>query len=120
MNQRDKVVVKKILNEIKEIEAFVSGLDEAAFLRQKLHQKAVVMSLINIGELTKALSPGYQERHDTIPWKSIVGLRNLAVHQYAKVTMENIWITVKKDIPTLKEAIGQEAHKAKDEINLDI
>ena len=43
MNQRDKVVVKKILNEIKEIEAFVSGLDEAAFLRQKLHHNPIII-----------------------------------------------------------------------------
>lgn len=120
MRQKDKIVVKKILGEIQEIESFLSGLDEAAFLRQKLHQKAVVMSLINIGELTKALSEEYRAKNNSISWSKIIGLRNLAAHHYGAVTMENIWLTVNQSIPELKEAVDREFHQSKEEMFLDI
>lgn len=63
------------------------------------------MSLINIGELSKALSDEYVEATSTIPWKAIRGLRNIAAHHYEAIRIPNIWLTVKEDIPVLKKTL---------------
>lgn len=100
--ERDAIIKKKILNEIADIEAFVSALDESGFCQSRIAQKAVMMSLINIGELSKALSDDYIRQAHTTPWKEIRGLRNIAAHKYEAIRISNIWLTIKEDIPRLK------------------
>jgi len=101
--QRDTLVRKKMLAEIADIEAFISGQSEAEFEASKLTQKAVMMSLINIGELSKAFSEEYLEATSTTPWKAVRGLRNIAAHHYEAIRAATIWATMVHDIPALKE-----------------
>ena len=101
-NERDAVIRTKILNEIADIESFTAGLTEVSFAASKIAQKAVVMSMINIGELSKALSDDYLSATSQIPWKAIRGLRNIAAHHYESIRTSNIWVTVCNDIPFLK------------------
>lgn len=103
--QRDFVIRRKILNEIADIESFVSDMTPEAFSEAKIVQKAVVMSMINIGELSKAFSEEYIERTRHIPWKAIRGMRNIAAHHYESIRIPNIWLTVCEDIPVLKQTL---------------
>ena len=68
-------------------------------------QKAVVMSLINIGELSKAFTEDYIAAMPEIPWKAIRGFRNIAAHQYGIIDFEDVYKTVTEDIPSLKAAL---------------
>lgn len=95
----------KILDEIADIEAFSSGKTAAALTADKMWQKAVVMSLINIGELSKAFSDDYLAAMPQIPWKAIRGFRNIAAHQYGIIDFEDVFKTITEDIPTLKSAL---------------
>lgn len=104
-NDRDSVIRRKILEEISDIESFVSGMTESEFSNSKIAQKAVVMSLINIGELSKAFSEEYTESTKEIPWKAIRGMRNIAAHHYEAIRISNVWITVLEDIPALKRTL---------------
>lgn len=104
-NERDSVIRTKILNEIADIEAFTNGLNEESFAASKIAQKAVVMSMINIGELSKAFSDDYIAATNSIPWKAIRGLRNIAAHHYEAIRISNIWVTVCNDIPFLRKTL---------------
>ena len=66
---RDNSIRQKILEEIKDIESFTEGLSEETMKKDKMLQKAIVMSLINIGELSKAFSEEYLKTMPSIPWK---------------------------------------------------
>ena len=68
-------------------------------------QKAVVMSLINIGELSKAFSEDYLASMPAIPWKAIRGFRNIAVHQYGIIDFADVYKTITEDIPNLKAVL---------------
>lgn len=37
-----------------------------------------------------------------IPWESIVGFRNLVVHEYFRMDLDVVWDIVANDLPTLK------------------
>ena len=39
-----------------------------------------------------------------VPWKSVFGMRNFLVHEYADVDDEAIFKTIKEDLPALKGA----------------
>ncbi|MBQ3423997.1 MAG: DUF86 domain-containing protein [Clostridia bacterium] len=50
-------------------------------LEDRMCQKAIVMSLVNLGELSKSFTESYLLSMPEIPWKAIRGFRNIAVHQ---------------------------------------
>jgi len=43
--------------------------------------------------------------YSEIPWAQIVAMRNILVHEYFAIDLEEIWSTVEKDLPKLKDSI---------------
>ena len=103
--RRDITIRKKILREISDIEAFIANETAESFTQSRLAQKAVMMTLINIAELSKSFSEDYLLTTSSIPWKEIRGLRNIAAHQYEIIRPANIWLTITQDVPALKNEL---------------
>lgn len=101
--------VNAILDHIKacceDIFEFVKDMSLEDFLHNKLVRNAVGMSLINIGELVKALPINYRDTHPEIPWKRIAGMRDLAAHKYQTLDMVAVWNVVQDRIPELYEYV---------------
>ena len=103
--ERDDRIRLKMLDEIADIEAFSAGRTASELTADKMWQKAVVMSLINIGELSKSFTDDYLAAMPGIPWKAIRGFRNIAAHQYGIIDFDDVFKTVTEDIPPLKAAL---------------
>ena len=96
--ERNESIRLKMLDEIADIEAFSKGRNTAELTADKMWQKAVVMSLINIGELSKAFTEDYLAAMPEIPWKAIRGFRNIAAHQYGIIDFDDVYKTITEDI----------------------
>ncbi len=107
--ERNDNIRLKILSEIADIEVFIAGRPSNVILSDKMCQKAIVMSLINIGELSKSFTENYLASMPDIPWKSIRGFRNIAAHQYGIIDFEDVYKTVTEDIPLLKATLTRRA-----------
>ena len=103
--ERNESIRLKMLDEIADIEAFSKGRNTAELTADKMWQKAVIMSLINIGELSKAFTEDYLAAMPEIPWKAIRGFRNIAAHQYGIIDFDDVYKTITEDIPILKAAL---------------
>jgi uncharacterized protein with HEPN domain len=66
---------------------------------------AVERALEILGEAARRVSSDFQEQHPEIPWKQVVGLRNVISHQYDKVDYEEIHRIVSESIPRLVEQL---------------
>jgi len=77
------------------------GNDSSIFFSDKDYFNSVCMSLLQVGELSHHLTTEFTNAHAEIPWKNIIGLRNVVVHGYGQLDMETIWATVTSDIPDL-------------------
>lgn len=64
------------------------------------------MTLINIGELVKNLTGEFKSQHTEIPWRAIAGMRDITAHKYQTLRMEDVWLTVNKDIPLFKSKVS--------------
>ncbi len=68
---------------------------------------AVLRNLELIGEASKRLSNVFINKHNNIPWKKVIGLRNIVIHEYSDVDLDIIWDIVTKNIPETKENIQE-------------
>ena len=73
----------------------------AAFSANRLYRKAVIMSILNIGELTKQLPQDFTSAHSEIPWRKIAGMRDIAAHGYHEMDDDVIWDVVTRSLPDL-------------------
>ena len=112
--ERNAKICRKMLAEIADVEAFSSGRAAADLMADKMWQKAVVMSLINIGGLSKALTEDALAAMPEIPWKAIRGFRNIAAHQYGVIDFEDVYKTVTEDLPRLKAALLSQGGNTED------
>jgi uncharacterized protein with HEPN domain len=93
-----------ILEAIARIERYVA-LGKARFLEDELIQVWMVHHLERIGEAAARLGREFQEAHPQVPWREMVAMRNLLVHEYFSVDLEEVWETVVRDLPLLKVQI---------------
>jgi uncharacterized protein with HEPN domain len=100
----DKKKLRDIVDAIKAIEAYsVSSYDE--FLADDKTQDAILYNLIIIGEAANQISGEFQEQHNTIPWSSMIGTRNIIVHGYDQVKLQIVWKILQQDLVSLKAEI---------------
>jgi uncharacterized protein with HEPN domain len=74
-------------------------------MQNHLVQDGVIRQLEIIGEAVKSISDIIKNEYDNIPWKDFAGMRDVLIHHYFGVDLEEVWITVQNDIPVLKEKI---------------
>lgn len=100
-----RVYLEDILSAITRIEQYtVKG--KKHFLTNVLVQDAVIRQLSIIGEAANKVPANVKRKETTIPWKKIVGMRNIIIHDYAETDIPTVWDTVKKDLGVLKKAVA--------------
>ena len=96
----NNIYLKNIIDKAREAFEFCDEMLEKDFLNDAKTQSAVIMKLIVIGEEAKKLSEEITSKID-LPWKTIVGFRNMAVHEYFDIDLSQVWDTIQIDIPDL-------------------
>jgi len=102
MNQRDKLVLKKI---IIFCERIADNLRQCcgyeAFEKNHMCQDACCMCIVQIGELVEVLSEEAKVSCTNVPWRLIKDTRNFYVHNYGAIELDKLWGTLNEDIPPL-------------------
>lgn len=112
MLHRDEIVIKKVLSEIRIAFEMLADSDLQIFLEDEKLKRAICMTVVNIGELVKNMSSEGRAMYSHVPWKELAGIRDITAHRYQTLRMEDVFYTVKHDLPEieqqLKEILKQE------------
>jgi len=100
----DNIYLMHILECVRRIEEHaIRGRD--TFLTSHTLQDATLRNLQTLAEATQRLSESSKSSQPQIPWSSIAGFRNVLVHNYLGVDIEQVWAVVERDIGPLKQAV---------------
>ena len=98
---RDRVYLLHIKEAIRKIERFTAA-GRAEFFSSELVQDAVLRNLHTLSESTQRLSQELRDLHPEIDWRGISRFRNVVVHDYLGLDLEEVWSIVEKDLPKLR------------------
>ncbi|MBU1208439.1 MAG: DUF86 domain-containing protein [Proteobacteria bacterium] len=90
-----------MLEAIERIERYAAK-GRGEFEKDELIQTWVVHHLQIVGEAASKLGRGFHEQHPSIPWPQVIAMRNVLVHDYFGVDLEEVWRVIQRDLPGLK------------------
>jgi uncharacterized protein with HEPN domain len=100
----DGFYLRFILECIRRIEEDTTN-GSAAFRASRTAQDAVVRNLQVLAESTQRLSDSLKLRWPQVEWARIAAFRNVLVHDYLGLDMEQIWVVTQQDVPELKQSV---------------
>ena len=102
--KHDRVYLEDILSAMERIELYTAD-GKGLFFRDGKTQDAVIRQISVIGEASAKLPVNVKAARPEIPWREIIGMRNLLIHDYAQTDLPTVWIVVERDLPALRRAV---------------
>jgi len=100
----DRERLLDMLEAVERVERYTQR-GRAAFERDELIQTWVVHHLQIVGEAAAKVSRQFQQTYPQVPWPQVVAMRNVLVHDYFGIDLDEVWQVVARDLPDLKRQI---------------
>ena len=100
----DRLYLLDMLESIQLIESYAEE-GYKAFRQTRKTQDAVIRNFEIIGEATKNISLELREAHRDVPWRRMAGLRDVLIHRYGRIDLDEVWGVVQDNLPVLKGKI---------------
>ncbi len=101
MSGNDLIRLRHMLDAAQEAIGFVEGLDRSSLEQDRLLVLGLLKCIEIVGEAAAKLQPETRARCPGIPWTDLVGMRNRLVHVYFDIDLDQVWKTVREDLPPL-------------------
>ena len=70
-------------------------------------QDPVVRRIEIVGEAARRVSQATRDKYPQIPWREMTSTRNLVIHEYDVVDINQVWDTVQNKLPPLIEELAK-------------
>lgn len=88
------------------IEQFIEA-GRGAFMTSEVIQDAVLRNIEVIGEAAKRVSPATRNRIRVLNWRAVCGMRDVLIHDYIMVDLDEVWNVASARIPEMRSAIEE-------------
>jgi len=96
----DRVRLEDMQEAVRRINRY-AVLGRERFENDELVQVFFAHQLVILGEAASRVSNGFRESHPELPWREMIGMRNVLVHGYFAVDLEAVWGVIERDLPAL-------------------
>ena len=100
----DGLYLHHMLERCRRITRFISSGKEAFASSDQL-QDAVTRNLEVIGEAAKRVSTETRGRMPSLDWKGICGMRDVLIHDYIGVDLDEVWNVAASRVPELQAVL---------------
>jgi len=101
------LLLSDMLDAIDRVQQYTEGMSFDAFSNDQKSIDAVVRNLEIIGEAANRLPDDFKERHSSVEWHKVVGLRNRIIDEYFGIDLQIIWQVVHADLPALRHILSR-------------
>lgn len=81
------------------------GLEKSAGDAERPLRLAGEAVIGRLGDVATKLPDEVIDATPEIPWKQVKGMRIIAAHAYHRIDYEEVWVTLRDDVPRLARAI---------------
>ena len=107
MSKSIKALLQNIEQSSEIAMTYIKGISQRQFLEDVGLQDKIIRRLAIIGEAVKGLPKDFWEKHSSIAWKDIAGMRDILVHEYYDVNSLLVWRVAKKQVPQLLRYVSK-------------
>ncbi len=99
--ERDAAHLWDMLEYARHCVTILAGKSERDWHGDLAARLAIERGLEIIGEAARRVSATFREQHPEIPWRNIIGQRNILAHDYGQIDHDRLYKTATQDIPPL-------------------
>lgn len=97
----DEAFLWDMLDAARSVRSLLAGMTLDRFQADRRTYRAVERELEILGEAARNVSGSFQVVHPDIPWKGIIGQRNLLAHEYGRIRHDLLWQAATENLPSL-------------------
>lgn len=97
--------LKHIQTELNFIIKTTIGLDSLGLIADEIKSRAVIHSLLVVGEACKKVPDEFRHKHPEFDWRGFASLRDRLIHHYWGIDQALFWEAISVDVPINKEWI---------------
>lgn len=101
----DRRRVEHMLRCCRDAQAIVGASPSEDVAADMIRTRALVNCFTEIGEAAARLSPSGRTRVGSLPWRQIVGMRNIVVHVYWGIDVSTLVKTAQSELPEVIAAL---------------
>lgn len=105
MNSDDVIRMRHMAEAALEAIQFAAGRTRKDLEIDRMLVRALTKDVEIVGEAAARVTPETRLANPSIPWQSIVTMRNRLIHGYFDIDLDTVWSTVTDDLPPLLSAL---------------
>ncbi len=108
MKQRNSwLYIEDMLQFCLKVQAYTEGKDQQSFIQDGLTYDATLRNLELIGEAARHIPNEIQALAPTIPWRTLIAVRNRIIHGYLGLDNDILWDIITTEVPLLINELEQ-------------
>ncbi len=97
----DTVYLRHMLDHAQTAVELASEKNRSSLDTERMFRYALLHLVSILGEAAGRVSPSGHSKYEQIPWRDMIGMRNMLIHGYDIVDLDVLWKTVEEDLPAL-------------------
>ncbi len=107
LDDRDLAYLWDMLEYARHVAAILAGKSKQDWEKDITLRLAVERGLEIIGEAARRISDRLKKQRPDIPWKDIIGQRNILAHDYGNIDYDLLYRTAVRDVPALIDELSE-------------